>query len=54
MRKRRKVRARRVSLRNPLVPVVRALRPRVKPSAKTYSRKVKHQRPPDGDGGSSS
>ena len=53
MRKRRKARARRVILRNPLVPVVRALRPRVKPSAKAYSRKVKH-RPPDGDGGSSS
>ena len=54
MRKRRKARARRVSLRNPLVPVVRALRPRVKPSAKAYSRKVKHRRPPDGGGASSS
>ncbi len=54
MRKRRKARARRVSLRNPLVPVVRALRPRVKPSAKAYSRKVKHRRPPGGGGASSS
>ncbi len=54
MRKRRKARARRVSLRNPLVPVVRALRHRVMPSAKAYSRKVKHPRPPGRDGGSSS
>ncbi len=54
MRKRRRAKARRVSLRNPLVPVVRALRSRVRPSAKAYSRKVKHQRPPDGDGGSTS
>ncbi len=54
MRKRRRARARRVSLRNPLVPVVRALRPRVKPSAKAYSRKVRHRRPQEEDGGSSS
>ncbi len=54
MRKRRKARAQRVSLRNPPVPVVRALRPCVKPSAKAYSRKVKHRWPRDGDGGSSS
>ncbi len=54
MRKRRKARARRVSLRNPLVPVVRALRLRVKPSAKAYSRKAKHRRPPGGGGAASS
>ncbi len=54
MRKRRKTKRVGVRLRNPLAPVVRALRPRVKPSAKAYSRKVKHRRPPDGGGASSS
>ncbi len=54
MRKRRKAKRAGVRLRNPLAPVVRALRLRVKPSAKAYSRKVKHRRPPDGGGASSS
>lgn len=53
MRKRRKGKARRISARNPLVPVVRALRPRVKPSAKAYSRKLKHKRAPGGADGAS-
>lgn len=49
---RRKQRRRRVTARNPLAPVVRALTPRVKPSAKAYTRKPKHKCPPDeNDGG---
>ncbi len=48
-RRRGRGKARRISARNPLVPVVRALRPRVKPSAKAYRRKVKHKRPPEPD-----
>ncbi len=47
----RKQKRRRVTARNPLAPVVRALTPRVKPSAKAYIRKPKHKRPPDEDGG---
>ena len=35
----RKRKARLIKSRNPLAPAVRALRPGVKPSAKTYSRK---------------
>ncbi len=35
----RKRKARLLKSRNPLAPAVRALRPRVIPSAKTYSRK---------------
>ncbi len=54
MRKRCKTKRAGVRLRNPLAPVVRALRPRVKPSAKAYSRKLKHKWPPEGDGGSTS
>lgn len=42
---------RRVKVRNPLAPVVRALAPRVKPSAKGYIRKPKHKRAADEDGG---
>ena len=53
MRKRRKGKARRVSARNPLVPVVRALRLRIKPSAKAYSHKLKHRRSPGGADGAS-
>ena len=50
---RRKQRRRRVTARNPLVPVVRAVRPKVRPSVKAYTRKPKHKhkRPPDEDGG---
>jgi hypothetical protein len=49
--RRRRVRRRRVKPRNPLAPVVRALAPRVKPSARAYSRKVKHKRPEREDSG---
>jgi hypothetical protein len=34
--------------RNPLVPLLWRKGQKVKPSAKTYSRKAKHTRPPDG------
>lgn len=44
MKGRRRIKDRQVRVRNPLVPVVRALAPRVKPSAKAYTRKVKHKR----------
>ncbi len=52
MRKRRRSKRAKVSLRNPLGLVVRALHARVKPSAKAYSRKLKHRRPPGGNSGS--
>jgi hypothetical protein len=42
MAKRR--RRKRIKPRNPLVPAVRRLGHKVKPSAKTYSRKAKHRR----------
>ncbi len=54
MRKRRKSKRPGARVRNPLAPVVRAIRPRIVPSAKTYSRKVKHKRPPGEAGGSTS
>lgn len=38
-------RRKRLKPRNPLVPVVRSLRHKVRPSARTYSRKTKHKRP---------
>ena len=41
---RRKVKVKRVKPRNPFAPVLRALAPGVKPSAKAYTRKVKHKR----------
>jgi len=51
-RKRKKPR-KTVKLRNPLVPALRRLRPKVKPSARAYSRRPKHKDGPKegGDGG---
>jgi len=51
-RKRKKPR-KTVKLRNPLVPALRRLRPKVKPSARAYSRRPKHKDGPEegGDGG---
>jgi hypothetical protein len=52
MARRRRVRRKRIKARNPLAPVLRRLRPRVKASARVYSRKIKHRRPaPDAEGG---
>jgi hypothetical protein len=36
-----------VRIRNPLVPALRRLRPKVKPSARAYSRKTKHRERPE-------
>ncbi|MFQ5774652.1 MAG: hypothetical protein ACE5GS_09055 [Kiloniellaceae bacterium] len=44
MGRRRKAKRKPVKARNPLAPVVRALAPRVKPSARAYTRKAKHRR----------
>ena len=41
---RRRVKSKRIKPRNPVAVVVRALTPRVKASAKTYTRKPKHKR----------
>lgn len=51
-RKRKKPR-KSIRIRNPLVPALRRLRPKVKPSARAYSRKPKHKERPEegGDGG---
>jgi len=43
MTRRRKRPRKTVKLRNPLVPALRRLRPKVKPSARAYSRKGKHK-----------
>lgn len=51
MARKRKARAKRIKARNPLAPLVRKLRPRVKPSARAYTRKPKHKRPPAEDEG---
>lgn len=40
----RKRARKRVKLRNPFAPALRRLRPKVKPSARAYSRKPKHKR----------
>jgi len=40
----RRAKPKRIKPRNPLAPVVRALRMGVKPSARAYTRKTKHKR----------
>ena len=43
MVRRRKVKTKRIKPRNPLALTVRRLMPRIKASAKSYTRKIKHR-----------
>ena len=43
MAAKRKTPRKRIKTRNPYAPLLRALRPKVKPSKRTYKRKPKHK-----------